>query len=151
MAQIRLLIVDHHAMFREALRAILERQEDMVVVGEARDASTAVRLASEWQPDVILMEAELPGRGGIETTRKILTERPAARVIALTMHDDDELIAAAIRAGVQGYLLKESRAADLVQAVRTVAAGGAAIDPTVAGRVWRQYRALVDHQAAAAD
>ena len=139
---IRLLIVDDHAMFRDGLRAVLERYNDMAVVGEASDAATAVRLAGELQPDVILMDLNLPARGGIETTREILMNWPNVKVIALTMCEEDEMISAMIQAGAHGYVLKDSRAAELVQGVRTVMAGGVAMDGATAARVLRQYRRL---------
>jgi two-component system, NarL family, response regulator LiaR len=142
MGKIRILIVDDHAMFRDGLRAVLEPQEDMVLAGEASDAAGAIRLAAELRPDVILMDLHLPGRSGIEATREIRTSQPSAKVIALTMYRDDSMMEAAIQAGAQGYVLKEARAAELLQAIRTVAAGGAAVDPMVISRVLEQYRRL---------
>ncbi|MCX6032954.1 MAG: response regulator transcription factor [Chloroflexi bacterium] len=138
--RIRLLIVDDHAMFREGLRAVLERQPDFVVVGEAGDADNAVRLARELTPDVILMDLHLGASSGVDATRLILAQEPAVRIIALTMYQDDDLIAAMFGAGAQGYILKESRGAALMHAVRTVAAGGAAIDPHVGARLLDAYR-----------
>jgi DNA-binding NarL/FixJ family response regulator len=142
MAAIRLLIVDDHTSFRDGLHAMLERHADIVVVGEAGDAAAAVRLTREAQPDVILLDLRLPDRSEVEAIGEILAERPDARIIVLTMYDDDETIAAALRAGVQGYLLKGQRADELIQAVRDVAAGGAVLDPTIAARVWQQFRRL---------
>ena len=142
MGKIRILIVDDHAMFRDGLRAVLEPQEDMALAGEASDAAGAIRLAAELRPDVILMDLHLPGRSGIEATREIRASQPSAKVIALTMYRDDSMMEATIQAGAQGYVLKEARAAELLQAIRTVAAGGAAVDPMVISRVLEQYRRL---------
>jgi DNA-binding NarL/FixJ family response regulator len=147
MAAIRLLIVDDHTLFRDGLHALLERHDDIVVVGEAGDAASAVRLTREAQPDVILLDLRLPDRSEVEAIGEILGERPAAKIIALTMYDDDETIAAALRAGVQGYLLKDQRAAELVQAVRDVAAGGAVLGPAIAARVWQQFCRLAEAKA----
>ena len=142
MAKIRILVVDDHAMFRDGLRAVLEHQEDLLLVGEAGDADTALLLARQLTPDVILMDLNLPERSGVEVTREVCAELPRVRVIALTMYRDDDMIAAAVQAGVSGYVLKDARASDLLQAIRTVAAGGAAVDPMVTARVLEQYRRL---------
>ena len=142
MAKIRILVVDDHAMFRDGLRAVLEHQEDLALVGEAGDADTALLLARQLAPDVILMDLNLPNRSGVEATRELCAAQPRVRVIALTMYRDDDMIAAAVQAGVSGYVLKDARASDLLQAIRTVAAGGAAVDPMVASRVLEQYRRL---------
>jgi DNA-binding NarL/FixJ family response regulator len=146
MAASRLVIADDHTLFRNGLRAVLERHADIVVVGEAEDAASAVRLTREAQPDVILLDLRLPDRSGVEAVGEILAERPAVKIIALTMYDDEETIAAALQAGVQGYLLKRQRADELIQAVQAVAAGGAVLNPAVAARVWGQYRRLADGQ-----
>jgi DNA-binding NarL/FixJ family response regulator len=126
---------------------MLERHADILVVGEAGDAASAVRLTREAQPDVILLDLRLSDRNAVEAIGEIMAERPAARIIALTMYDDDETIAAALLADVHGYLLKEQRAAELVQAVRDVAAGGAVLGPAIATRVWQQFRHLAEGKA----
>lgn len=142
MAEIRVLMVDDHALFRDGLRAVLEHQADITVVGEAGDVESGVRLARELAPDVVLMDLHLHQRSGVDAMREILAQRSATRIIALTMYQDDALIARAFQAGVSGYILKDSRAVDLLQAIRSVAQGGAAVDPTVAARVLVQYRRL---------
>jgi len=140
--KLRILLVDDHALFRDGLRALLERQADIEVVGEAADAASGVSLAGELQPDIVLMDLHLRDDSGINAMRGILAQRPVTHVIALTMYQDDDLIAGAFQAGAAGYILKDSRAVDLVQAIRAVAAGGAAVDPAVAARVLVQYRRL---------
>ena len=140
MDRIHILIVDDHAMFRDGLRAVLEPQEDMSLVGEADDPESGIRLAAELRPDVILMDLHLPGRSGVEATREILARQPSVKVMALTMHHGDSLVDAMIMAGAQGYVLKEARAAELLEAIRAVAAGGAAMDPGVTSQVLVHYR-----------
>ena len=147
MDKIRVLIVDDHAMFRDGLRAVLEHQEDMSLVGEASDAESAIRLAAELRPDVILMDLQLPGRSGVEATRDIRASQPSVKVIALSMYHDAGTVDAMIQAGAQGYVLKEARAADLLAAIRAVAAGGAAIDPSVASQVLEHYRRMASGDA----
>ena len=132
MAEVRILMVDDHAMFRDGLRAVLEHQEDMVLVGEAGDAGTAILLAEQLQPDVVLMDLNLPHEDSMEAIRRIRAGPAGVKVIALTMYRDDAIIAAAVQAGVHGYMLKDARASELLGAIRTVAAGGAAVDPGVA-------------------
>jgi DNA-binding NarL/FixJ family response regulator len=143
----RLLIVDDHAMFRDGLRAFLEHYPDLAVVGETGSAAAAVQLADELQPDVILMDVKLLDGSGIEATRQILARQPNVKVIALTMHADDHLIAGMVQAGAQGYVLKDARGADVVTAVHTVAAGGVAMDPSITSRLLRQYRRMADERA----
>ena len=142
MGKIRILIVDDHAMFRDGLRVVLEPQEDMLLAGEASDAEGAIRLAAELRPDVILMDLHLPGRSGVEATREIRASQSSAKVIALTMYHDDSMVDAMIQAGARGYVLKEGRAAELLQAIRAVAAGGAAMNPGVVSQVLEHYRQM---------
>jgi len=147
MERVRLLIVDDHAMFRDGLRAVLTYQTDLIVVGEAGDAETAFRLTQELQPDVVLMDLCLPRRDGVAAIREILAHYPATKIIALTMYQDDDLIAGALQAGASGYVLKDAHAADLIQAIHDVVSGGAAIDPAVASRVLNHYRRLAGEGA----
>jgi DNA-binding NarL/FixJ family response regulator len=137
---IRILIVDDHAMFRDGLRAVLRTAPDVEVVGEAGDGMTAIALSQSLGPDVVLMDLSLPDVSGIEVTRRILAGTPSCRVIVLTMHSEDDLIAAAAQAGARGYVLKDARAAELLASIRSVHGGGAALDPAVASRVLDLYR-----------
>ena len=110
MDRIGLLIVDDHSLFREGLRAVLERQEGLRVLGEAGDAEAGVRMAEELRPDIILMDLHMPGRSGVDAIRDILRRWPHSRIIALSMYQDADLVESAILAGARGYLLKDERA-----------------------------------------
>ena len=107
MATIRVLIADDHAVVRQGLRTFLELQDDIEVVADACDGEEAVTAAREGRPDVVLMDLVMPGVDGIQATRRILSERPATRVIALTSFLDDDKVLPAVRAGAAGYLLKD--------------------------------------------
>lgn len=139
---IRVLIVDDQALVRLGFRMVLEAEPDLEVVGEAGDGENATRLAGEAAPDVILMDVRMPGLDGIEATRRIVAANPAARVIILTTFDLDEYAFGALKAGASGFLLKDVRPAELTQAIRSVAAGDAA----VSGRVTRAMLELFSNQ-----
>jgi DNA-binding NarL/FixJ family response regulator len=143
MVPIKVLIVDNQTLFREGLRAMLTPQAAFLVVGDAGDAATAARLAAAIGPHVILTDLRLPDGRGAEIVTRLAAARADARIIVLTELDDEETIAAAVAAGAQGYVLKSRPAADLMQAIQTVADGGAALDPTVMPLVWRRFQQLV--------
>jgi DNA-binding NarL/FixJ family response regulator len=147
------LIADDQALVRSGFRLIVETREDMRVVGEAEDGAEAVALASELQPDVILMDVRMPGLDGIEATRRIVDSGNAARVLVLTTFDVDDYVYAAIRAGASGFLLKDVRPVDLVDAIRLVAGGNALLGPTVTRRLLEQFAgsAPADGSAAAVE
>ena len=106
MEPIKVLIADDHPMFREGVRSMLRREGSVELVGEAATGSSAIALAAELQPDVILMDVHMPDVNGIEATRRILQEHPHIHVLVLTMFEDDDSVFAALRAGARGYLLK---------------------------------------------
>jgi DNA-binding NarL/FixJ family response regulator len=147
--KIGLLIVDDHSLFRDGLRAVLERQDGIAVLGEAGDAETGVRMAEELRPEIILMDLHLPGRSGVDAIRDILRRRPSARIIALSMYHDAELVESVILAGARGYMLKDERAAVLVEGIRAVAAGGVAINPMIGSRLLDDYRRMAQENGAA--
>lgn len=149
MASIRVLIVDCQALFRESLRALLVAQDAFVVVGDAGDAATAARLAAELAPDVVVTDLHLPDARGAAVVTQLFASQGNARIIALTALDDEETVAAAVAAGVQGYVLKSRHAADLAQAIHTVAHGGAALDPLVTPIIWRRFQQLTRNREAA--
>jgi DNA-binding NarL/FixJ family response regulator len=131
----RLLIADDHAAFRSGLRALLETAVDLAVVGEADTGEAAVAAARGLHPDVVLMDINMPGIDGVEATRRIVDAAPHVAVLVLTMHEDDETVFAAVRAGARGYLLKGAQRAELLRAVRAVASGEAIFGPAVARRL----------------
>ena len=132
---IRVLVVDDHPLFRNGLTSLLATVADIVVVGDAGDGDTAVSRAVELQPNVVLMDLNLPGVPGLEATRRIVAAVPGCGVLVVTMHADDASVAAAIRVGASGYVLKEAAQEEVLAAIRTVAAGGAVFGPGVAARL----------------
>jgi DNA-binding NarL/FixJ family response regulator len=136
---IRILLVDDQRLMREGLRILLELEPDLQVVGEAPDGQAALEAYEELRPDVVLMDVRMPGMDGVEATWRLRERWPAARVIILTTFDDDEYVFEGLRAGALGYLLKDVSGHDLAEAVRTVAGGGALIQPSVARKVLAQF------------
>lgn len=137
---IRVALCDDHGVVRSGLRHILDEESDIVVVGEADNAEAAVAIALTEHPDVFVMDLGLPGTGGLTATRQVLHESPSTVVLILTVHDDIAYIRKAFGAGASGYLVKEAADVELVQAVRTVAAGDQYLHP-------RLGAALVAHDA----
>jgi DNA-binding NarL/FixJ family response regulator len=132
---IRVLVADDHAVFRGGLRALLGTVADVDVVGEAVSGDAAVRRAEDLQPDVVLMDLDMPGLDGVAATRAIVATSPHIAVVVLTMHDDPDLVFDALRAGARGYLLKGADRGELLRAIRSVAGGGAVFGPEVARRL----------------
>ena len=133
--KIRVLLVEDHAVVREGTAELISRQVDLTVVGEAGDGQTAVDLAIRLQPDVILMDIQMPGMDGLAATRKIKESMPTIAVLALSAHDEDQYVFALLEAGAAGYLLKTVRGHELVEAVRAVHRGEAVLHPAVAKKV----------------
>ena len=141
MAQtITVLIVDDHQMVRQGVRAFLEKQPDISVVGEAASGAEALRLAADLAPDVTLMDLVMPEMDGVETTRRLKQVSPRSQVIILTSYHDDEHIFPAIRAGALSYVLKDVSSGELVEIVRKAARGEAVMHPHVAARVMEELR-----------
>lgn len=132
---LRLLIADDHAAFRDGLRALLTTVDGIDVVGEAGTGEAAVAQAAALQPDVVLMDLNMPGLGGVEATRQIVGTSPHMAILVLSMYEDDESVFLALRAGARGYLLKGADRAEIVRAVRAVADGDAIFGAAVARRV----------------
>jgi DNA-binding NarL/FixJ family response regulator len=133
--RIRVLVADDHAAFRAGLAAVLGTAGDIDLVGEAASGDEAVAAVASSHPDVVLMDVNMPGLDGIEATRRIVDGSPHVAILVLTMHDDDETVFAAVRAGARGYLLKGAQRAELIRAVHAVAAGDAIFGPGVARRL----------------
>jgi DNA-binding NarL/FixJ family response regulator len=132
---ISVLIVDDHPLFRDGLAALLATVPDIDLVAAAADGGTAVRLATQHRPHVVLMDLNLPGVPGLEATRRILLAAPETAVLVLTMVDDEEAVLTAMRSGARGYVLKGAGQEEVLGAVRTVAAGGAVFGAGVAGHL----------------
>jgi DNA-binding NarL/FixJ family response regulator len=132
---VRTLIADDHPIFRGGLRTLLAADELVEVVGEAVNGSEAVAMAEELQPDVVVMDLQMPELNGIEATRQIVSRSPHVGVLVLTMFEDDDSVFAAMRAGARGYLLKGSEQDELLRAIRAVAAGEAIFAPAIAARL----------------
>lgn len=139
---IRVLVADDHALMRQGVIRASVRKGGFHVVGEAEDGRAAIELARNLEPDVILIDIRMPHLDGIKATAQIVAERPATRVIILTVHDDEQSVLQAIEAGARGYLLKSTSADDLVEAVRTVHAGDVLIDAAMVSHVVDAFRRL---------
>jgi DNA-binding NarL/FixJ family response regulator len=142
MTDIRVLLVDDHALFREGLGMIIASQPDLIVVGEASDGLEAVVKAVDLKPDLILMDIQMPGMDGIEATRRIKKELPSATLVMLTVRDDEEKLFEAIKSGAQGYLLKQMQSKELIDMVRRALSGEVAIPPRLAGQMLEEFRRL---------
>lgn len=139
MEPIRILVADDHPHFRDGLRALLLSAPDLEVVGEAGDGERAVSLAARLQPDVILMDLNMPGVGGIEATRRILLTSPHISILVISMLEDDDSVFAALRAGARGYLLKGALKAEILRAIRAVTSGEAIFGPSIAKRLMNYF------------
>lgn len=137
---LRVMLVDDHEIVRQGLRALLEAEDDIEIVAEADNGPSAVSLASAHQPDVVVMDVRMPGGRGVEACRAIRDERPDAQVIMLTSFSDDEALFNSIMAGAAGFVLKQIRGRDLLDAIRTVGSGKSLLDPDVTQRVLERLR-----------
>jgi len=140
MRPLRLLLVDDHALFREGLTSLLAYQDDFAVVGEAEDAEGALAQARALGPDIVLMDIELPGEDGVVATRRLKMEMPAVAVVMLTVHDDSRTLFEALKAGAQGYLVKNVRSRELLEQLRGLTRGEAAISRRMAARILDEIR-----------
>jgi DNA-binding NarL/FixJ family response regulator len=135
---IRVLLADDHAIVRKGIREFIEEDAELVVVAEATNGAEAVRLAREHLPDVAVLDIQMPVMNGMEATRELKAALPGLRVLILTAYEDDPYIFALLRAGADGYILKNADAEEIVRAVRLVAGGGKVLDPAVAAKVLQQ-------------
>lgn len=138
----RILIVDDQRLMREGLRTLLELEPDFDVAGEAGDGAAALEAYEASLPDIVLMDIRMAGMDGVEATRRLRARHPGARVIILTTFDDEAYVFEGLRAGAQGYLLKDLSGDELASAIRTVMAGGALIEPSVARKVFAEFARL---------
>jgi NarL family two-component system response regulator LiaR len=135
---IRVLLVDDHAVVRKGMRALLDREAGIEVAGEAENGDQAVHAADRLRPDVILMDLEMPGTGGIEATRQITAEHPETRIVVLTSHAAEEDVFPALKAGALGYLLKHSAPEEVLQAIRQAHRGETVLHPSIARMVLQE-------------
>lgn len=137
----RIMLVDDHMMIRQGLRSLIGRQDGMEVIAEAEDGRQAVELAHQLKPDVIIMDISMPNLNGIEAARRILSESPGTRIIALSMHADSEFVVRMLEAGACGYMLKDCAFEELIAAIRTVLSGRSYLSPGIAAAANGQARA----------
>jgi DNA-binding NarL/FixJ family response regulator len=139
MNKVQILLVDDHTVLRDGIRALLEKESDMAVAGEAEDGRTAVRLACQLKPDVVLMDIAMPLLNGLEATRQIIHDCPQVKVLILTMHDNEEYIRLALANGAMGYILKDAPAHELLEAIRAVHRGETVLSPAITRLVIENY------------
>jgi DNA-binding NarL/FixJ family response regulator len=141
MEPLRVLIADDHPLFRHGIQALLNATSDIEVVGEAKTGEEVIALAATLQPDVILMDIQMPGVNGIEATRRILQTSPHIRILMVTMFEDDASVFTAMRAGARGYALKDTEKAEMLRAIRAVGGGEAIFSPAIATRLLEFFAA----------
>jgi DNA-binding NarL/FixJ family response regulator len=136
---IRILLVDDHKITRQGLRLLLEKQQDMEVVGEAEDGRTAVSLVRELVPSVVIMDVSMPDLNGMEATRQIIAQSPDVKIIALSMHSDMLFVTEMLKSGASGYLLKDCAFEELARAIQAVVTGKTYLSPSISGVVVDDY------------
>ncbi len=139
---IKIIIIDDHQLFREGVKRILAMENNFEVVAEGDDGSKALQLVQQYQPDVILMDINMPKVNGMEATRELIEKYPDIKVLILSIHDDESYVTHVLKSGASGYLLKEMDADSLIEAVKVVADGGAYIHPKVTHNLINEYRRL---------
>ena len=135
----RVLLADDHKILRQGLRTLLEQEEDIHIVGEADNGRSAVKLAGELAPDVVIMDVAMPDLNGIDATRRVIEAEPKTRVLALSMHSDGRYVKGMLQAGARGYILKDCAAEELTRAIRAVMAGQVYVSPGVTGTIVDDY------------
>lgn len=139
---LQILIADDHQLFRDGIRTLLLAAPDMQLVGEAETGDEVIALVAQLQPDVVLMDIQMPGINGIEATRQIVRTSPHVAVLMVTMFDDDHSVFSAMRAGARGYVLKGAKHEDMLRAIRAVGSGEAIFSPTVAARMMEFFAGM---------
>ena len=139
MKKIKVVVADDHTILRQGIKALLDNQEEIEVVGEAKDGREAIKAIEELLPDVILMDIAMPGLNGLEATRRIKKKFPKTKVVVLTMHTNEEYIFQILNAGADGYLVKETAFQDLISAINSVHRGEAFMSPSISKKVMTDY------------
>lgn len=142
----KIVIVDDHQLFREGVKRILDFEDSFDVVAEGDDGQDVIRLYNEYQPDVVLMDINMPQKNGVEATAELLEKYPDAKVIILSIHDDESYVSHALKSGALGYMLKEMDADEIVEAIKIVAAGGSYLHPKVTKNLVAEYRRLSERE-----
>ncbi len=137
---IKVILADDHVVVRKGLATLIESEMDIEVIGEVSDGKEAIELTREAKPDVVIMDISMPNLNGLEATRRIKSEMPEVRVLALTVHSDDEYIFRILRAGASGYLLKKTAPDELISAIRTLHGGGAYLGSSISESVVQAFR-----------
>jgi len=135
MSPLTVLIADDHPLFRKGMRALLESMAEIEVVGEAKSGPEAVDMAITHQPDMVLMDLQMPGGGGLAATRELNKRSPNVRILVVTLFEDDDSIFTTLRAGAHGYILKDADEAEMIHAIRAVGEGEAIFSPAIATRL----------------
>jgi two-component system response regulator NreC len=148
MKKLRILLADDHIVMRTGLRALLERQSNLEVVGESENGRETVDLVTSLRPDVVVMDVGMPVLNGIEATKTIVTERPATAVVILSMHADESYVMRALKAGARAYLLKDSAAADLIGAIQAVSQNKSFFSPKVSRIMAEDYVRVLKQKGA---
>ena len=148
MKKLRILLADDHIVMRTGLRALLERQPNLEVVGESENGRETVELVASLGPDVVVMDVAMPVLNGIEATKTIVTQRPATAVVILSMHADESYVMRALKAGARGYLLKDSAAADLISAIQAVSQNKSFFSPKVSHILAEDYVRVLKQKGA---
>lgn len=138
----KIVIIDDHQLFREGVKRILDFEASFEVVAEGDDGSEAIELVEQYQPDVVIMDINMPTTNGVEATSQLIQKYPESKVIILSIHDDENYVTHALRTGATGYLLKEMDADALIEAVKVVADGGSYLHPRVTHNLVKEYRRL---------
>ncbi len=147
MSAIKVLIVDDHNLVREGLKAVFDQGDEVEVVGEAGSGEEALEMVGKVEPDVILMDISMPGMNGIQATKMIRENHPSAKVVMLTMLDQEGYVYEAVKAGATGYMLKNTSSDDLVHAIQTVFDGKALLHPDATAQLLKEFVTLADHKA----
>ena len=142
----KIIIVDDHQLFREGVKRILDFEDTFEVVAEGDDGTNVISIYGAYSPDVVLMDINMPGKNGVEATADLIAEYPDAKVIMLSIHDDESYVTHALKSGALGYMLKEMDADEIVEAIKVVANGGSYLHPKVTKNLVAEFRRLSEHE-----